>query len=335
VSVKRILRDLLLTPKVPPRLAANFRPLDAAGHARVQRALRTHYYAERLGFLETDAGRKALRDHTIGRIELDRIWVIPWLDATRSLEGLRVLEIGCGTGSSTVAIAEQGARVTALDPHGPSLEVARERLATYGLHVELVEGNGTEIETLFAGRVFDFILFHACIEHMTLDERLVTIRSSWKMLPAGALWGLTETPNRLWWLDGHSSHLPLFHWLPDDLAIRYAKFSPREDFRERFHEPSPEALHAFYRYGRGVSFHEFELALGPRDGWTVVSCRRLFHRRERPVRAWRRRFTKAGRYERTLASLLPDVPRAFLLPSLDLVLRKGSAGPASDDPAVR
>lgn len=321
--MKNTLRRLFLTPPVPDALAKRFRPLDAVGRDRVQSVLRTHYYADRpAGFLEHETGRAALHDHTVGRLEVDRVWVVPWLDATRSLDGLRVLEVGCGTGSSTVAIAEQGARVTALEPHRPSLAVAHERLAVYGLDVEFVEGNATEIGTLLAGRSFDFILFHACIEHMTHEERMISMRTTWESLPSGGLWGLTETPNRLWYFDDHSSWLPLYQWLPDDLAIRYARFSPREDFRDRFHEPTTDELRAFYRYGRGVSFHEFELTLGPVRDLSIVSCRRLFHRRQRPMRWWKRRWTKAGRFERTLTALCPDVPRPFLLPSLDLVLRK-------------
>jgi S-adenosylmethionine-dependent methyltransferase len=321
--VKNTLRRLLLTPPVPKPLARRFRTLDPAGRERIQACLRDHYYADRApGFLDGDAGRNALHDHTLGRLEVDRVWVIPWLDATCALEGLRVLEVGCGTGSSTVAIAEQGATVTALEPHRPSLTVARERLSVYGLDVEFVEGNATEIQTLFSGRTFDFILFHACIEHMTHEERMISMRTTWESLSPGGLWGLTETPNRLWYFDDHSSRLPLYQWLPDDLAIRYAQFSPRADFRDRFHEPTPEEMHAFYRYGRGVSFHEFDLTIGPVRDLRIVSCRRLFHRGQRPMRWWKRRWTKAGRFERTLTALCPDVPRPFLLPSLDLVLRK-------------
>ncbi|HEY6454231.1 MAG TPA: hypothetical protein VIY90_03010, partial [Steroidobacteraceae bacterium] len=49
--------------------------------------------------------------HLWGRLQNDRRIIVPWLNAQRRLHGLRILEIGCGTGSSTVALAEQGAQV--------------------------------------------------------------------------------------------------------------------------------------------------------------------------------------------------------------------------------
>ena len=49
------------------------------------------------------------------RLSRDRVAVIPWLDRTRPLRGSRILEVGCGRGASTVALAEQGAELIALD----------------------------------------------------------------------------------------------------------------------------------------------------------------------------------------------------------------------------
>src|SRR5947209_16094325 len=40
------------------------------------------------------------------RLRRDRFAVIPWLDRTRPLRSSRILEVGCGRGASTVALAE-------------------------------------------------------------------------------------------------------------------------------------------------------------------------------------------------------------------------------------
>jgi S-adenosylmethionine-dependent methyltransferase len=76
---------------------------------------------------------------------------------------------------------------------------------------------------------------------------------------------VAETPNRLLPWDWHSSRLPFFNQLPDELAIRYVDRSPRADYvaeiqaaRERGEDA---ALMELTRQGRGVSYHEFELAL--------------------------------------------------------------------------
>ena len=47
-----------------------------------------------------------LRAHVRERLESDRRLVVPWLDDAKPLHGQQILEIGCGTGSSTIALAE-------------------------------------------------------------------------------------------------------------------------------------------------------------------------------------------------------------------------------------
>ncbi|HEX5245050.1 MAG TPA: methyltransferase domain-containing protein, partial [Tepidisphaeraceae bacterium] len=68
-----------------------------------------------------------LQNHLFRRLEDNRRQVIPWLDAARPLQGAAVLEIGCGTGSATVTLAEQGAQVTAIDIDPRAIAVAERR----------------------------------------------------------------------------------------------------------------------------------------------------------------------------------------------------------------
>lgn len=315
-------------PVIPASVRRRFGPLTPEIKDRVQRALTDHYYPEfPEGYLESQDGVKGLADHTEGRLTVDREWFVPWVSSVRPLEGLDILEIGCGTGSSTVALAEQGARVAAVDIHEASLRVAAERIAAYGLDADLVQGNGIDAVSLFPGRKFDLILFYASIEHMTHEERIHSMRNTWEALSPGALWCLTDTPNRLWWLDLHTSKLPFFQWLPDDLAVQYTRFSPRpiirdHTARENGHTEPRDLELELIRRGRGVSYHEFEVAMAPISSLHILSCKRLFYRRQKPLRAVKQRWSPAGRFEETMVALAPEIPRAFLLPSLDLVLQK-------------
>ena len=69
-------------------------------NARLRRALRERWHVV-----------PTMVDSTwLERLVCDRMEVVPWLDATRSLRGVDILEIGCGTGVSTLALCEQGAR---------------------------------------------------------------------------------------------------------------------------------------------------------------------------------------------------------------------------------
>jgi 2-polyprenyl-3-methyl-5-hydroxy-6-metoxy-1,4-benzoquinol methylase len=325
--LRGLARRLLRPPATPARLAARFRDLDTAAADTLRARLARHLAEGRpRGFLESDEGRRDLDSHLFRRLGYDRRCVVPWLDAARPLMGARVLEIGCGTGSSTLALAEQGAEVVAVDVDPRGLDVARERCRIYGLDATFVAANATEVAIKLAGECFDIVIFYASLEHMTHDERLTAMADTWNMLAPGRLWCVTDTPNRLWWFDAHTSRLPFFMWLPNDLAFDYSRFSARDYFREVYRDREREAELHFLRRGRGVSFHEFDLALGPAEGLDVVSSMRLFHRARRPLarlQELRRRKTLDVRYEAVLAEVRPDLHRGFFQRSLDLIIRRG------------
>ena len=134
----------------------------------------------------SELGQADLRQHLFERLENNRNRVIPWIvDAAGPLLGKSVLEIGCGTGASTVALAEQGADLLACDEHEGSLRVAADRLECYGLRAELKCMRAGEMFAFVADRQFDMILFLAVLEHMTLDERLQALSEAWVHIKPG------------------------------------------------------------------------------------------------------------------------------------------------------
>ncbi|MBD3336729.1 MAG: methyltransferase domain-containing protein [Candidatus Eisenbacteria bacterium] len=312
----------LATPAPPAQLRRRFRRLDADAAATIESALRQHYFARSDSYLESEEGRNDLQDHVHRRLDLFRATVIPWFHSARALDGVEILEIGCGTGSSTVALAEQGSRVVAVDILPGSLAVARERCRLYGLPAEFHEANAIDVSKRLRGRRFDMIIFFAALEHMTHTERLTAMQRTWAMLPPGGLWCVVETPNRLWFHDSHTSHLPFFHWLPDQLAFAYSRFSPRASLADRFDRPSDSAMLDFLRLGRGVSFHEFELAMDRLDRLQVVSSLQIYLRRRSLLRRVLWKLTQDSRYESFLAQLQPGAHPGFFHANLDLILRK-------------
>src|SRR2546426_10445367 len=94
------------------RIQANFRALDKRKADSIESSLRRNYFARcPEGYMATDRGRDDLASHLFQRLESNRKMIVPWLDDARPLGGSSILEIGCGTGASTVALAEQGATV--------------------------------------------------------------------------------------------------------------------------------------------------------------------------------------------------------------------------------
>lgn len=318
-SIRQIGKNFLFS--APSHLAKNIRAIDEAGRRRIEQSIKENYLigwrSERNYSPETY--RAYLKEQLSGRLESDRREVIPWLDNAASLSNKSILEIGCGTGSSTVALAEQGARITGIDIDEGALLVARERAQLHGVAAHFQILNAKDLAGAFPSSEFEIIIFFACLEHMTIAERLASLRAAWAMLPVNGLLVIVETPNRLWYFDSHTSRLPFFNWLPDELAFAYAQFSSAENFRELYNDYNPTSEEHFLRRGRGVSFHEFDIAIGKVADLKVVSSLSTFE-------GIRFKLKKSGRerqYKSMLMSLYPDIHEGFFDDTLYLIIRKG------------
>jgi ubiquinone/menaquinone biosynthesis C-methylase UbiE len=249
--------------------------------AVVRESLLRNYFTDRV-YLASELGQKDFRAHLELRLRHSRERVIPWLKSFHPLAGARVLEIGCGTGSSTLALAESGAEVTAIDIRPSSLSVAYDRCKAHNCDVRFIVANATEVRKHFRRDSFDLVIFYAVLEHMTHKERRVGMGASWEVLKTGGCCVVTETPNRLWYRDNHTALLPFYHWLPDAVAFEYSRFSKRDYFRELYLTHTPERELHFLRRGRGISFHEFELFIAPRHELNVIGCLHTYFRALNP-----------------------------------------------------
>ncbi len=311
-------------------------PLTPGYRAAMGEVLAKTYFASwATGYLDTASGRADLESHVTSRMRESAERIIPWISECFDLRGASVLEIGCGTGSSTVPIALAAGAVTACDISGPSLAAARERVRLLGAtNVQFVElptnwAQSREGAEAFAAKLapVDVVLCIALLEHLTLSERLEALRTAWGLLRPGGILVVYETPNRLGFFDWHSFLLPFFHALPDALAIEYSSRTTRPWYEL---SREGEVVENLYRLGRGVSYHEFELAIGL-DRLTVANdgaSRHLAHR----VGLAHQTYDEALR--EIFGSHLPRVPLGFTQPSLDLILKNEPPDPArpSDRP---
>lgn len=100
----------------------------------------------------------------------------------------RVLEIGCGTGNLTLALARRGAHVTAVDQSAEMLEVAREKAEGFGDQIEIREMAAVEIADRFPAESFDAVASTLALSEMSADERLYVLRAARGLLrPGGRL----------------------------------------------------------------------------------------------------------------------------------------------------
>lgn len=297
-----------------PRHRARWRHLSQERARQLSEATRRHYtnFQDEGDF---DASYAA-------RIDANRRLVVPWIDAAFPLDGAKVLEIGSGTGESTLALAEQGARITAVDVDQGSLEVGRTCLQLHGLDAEFLCANANALKGHLAGRQFDAVIFSASLEHMTLDERLRSIADTWDMTRGGGIWCVNEAPNRLWYDDGHTSNENFYNWLPDELASRWAHRSSRKAFAQVFPTNNEHDALALARWGRGVSYHELEVVLGDVRRLDVVSGKGDFTVGANILRSTLNAFRSARAYERFLERLEPEVHSAFFRAYMDVIIRK-------------
>ena len=297
---------------------------DEREHEREMEAvLRGSYFGScPAGYLGTPSGENDLQNHVRRRLGTDRTVVVPWLNRIKDLRGAHILEIGCGTGSSTLALAESGATVVGVDVDETSLQAARERCRIYGAKASFIAANASALPPAIRNTSFDLIVFYASLEHMTIEERLAAMDATWQMLPIGGLWSMIETPNRLWYFDWHTSLLPFYLWLPDDLAFRYSKFSNRPRFNDLYREETPDAKLHFLRRGRGVSFHEMELSLGRLQTLEIGGWLDWTRQTESWTQRLRRVVSAEGQYYRALRRIARGVDEAYLQPRIDIVIRK-------------
>jgi 2-polyprenyl-3-methyl-5-hydroxy-6-metoxy-1,4-benzoquinol methylase len=304
---------------VPAALTRNQIPDTADRMGGVQEALQQHYFQGERAKDSVSPRSYAwdLNNHVIDRMRQSRQRIVPWLNATKPLNGASVLEIGCGTGSSTVALAEQGASVTAVDLDAGSLEVARQRCDLYHVSVDFRLSNAIHVlEKSEVGR-YQLIILFGCFEHMTHMERIACLRLSWGILPRNGAMAIVETPNRLWYFDSHTSLLPFYHWLPDDLAFEYSRFSDRQGFNDLYRDNAPQDLEHFLRRGRGASFHEFEVAIGPAKDLAIHSLQEF----QRPWSALKR--PRADRqYQRLLRKFHPGLHNGWFEEWLNIIIER-------------
>jgi len=186
--------------------------------------MRMHAGAENLPFYWA-----WIDDHMGARVITFRQKLMPQIRAFTDLRDMDVLDFGCGTGSTTVALCDsaESSRITAVDIDARSLEIAVLRLRHHGKedrvtmhHIPAVCSVG---DLPMDSGSFDFILANGVLEHVVpFSTRPQVVLEMWRLLRPGGLLFISETPNPLWPFDRHTTGLPLIPWLPTGVASRVA-----------------------------------------------------------------------------------------------------------------
>jgi 2-polyprenyl-3-methyl-5-hydroxy-6-metoxy-1,4-benzoquinol methylase len=245
---------------------------------------------------------------------------VPWVDRVLPLAGSTVLEYGCGNGAVSAAFAPRAAGYLGLDIDEGAIRQGQELLEQEGVEAELHAVPASEIldEVAALRGEIDLFLCYAVLEHMTVSERLEVLELARSVVRPEGVIAVIETPNRLLPWDHHTSQLPFYSQLPDELAIRYRHRSPRSDFVAALDAAAGEGdgrvQETLTRWGRGMSYHELELVFEDLAARTLATSWELDLLAERNIH----------REELALQSILdeidPSLPPSFSRYWLDLII---------------
>jgi len=148
--------------------------------------------------------------------------------------GRTILDFGCGSGSSTVNLARMfpRSRIIGVELVPSFVGLARSRAAFYGHeHVTfMLSPSGDELPQDI-GEV-DHIVMSDVYEHLLPSERSSVMGTLWSVLKPGGVLFMT-TPNRNFPHESHTTGLPLLNYMPDRLALFWARtFSKRVSANE-------------------------------------------------------------------------------------------------------
>ena len=255
---------------------------------------------------------------------------LPWVWQVCDLKGTRVVEIGCGTGSSAAAFSPYVGEVIGYDIEEMYATVARERIEAHGFNnVEIIQHPPEVVNQRVRDRhrteQADVVLLFAVLEHQTIPERIDTLQMVKEILKPGGIVVIGETPNRLTYVDRHTSQLPFFNQLPPEMRALYYDRSKRKNFTdsiESFLAKKPRSKddveEYFIRWGDAVSYHEFELVF-PDIHDTILTDG--FHPNIQRTRGVKE---EDALLDQAFELFTPHVHKAFTIHYLDFVFRPTS-----------
>jgi SAM-dependent methyltransferase len=92
------------------------------------------------------------------------------LDALGPVDGLQVLELGCGAGDLSLELLRRGARLTALDLSAPSVELTAERAARYRPGADLQTAVAPAEETGLPDAAFERVVGKWILHHVDVGR---------------------------------------------------------------------------------------------------------------------------------------------------------------------
>jgi SAM-dependent methyltransferase len=126
---------------------------------------------------------------------------VPTADLVELVEGAsapgRALDLGCGTGTDSIYMAQHGWDVMGVDMVPKALSIARRKAAAAGVSPHFVEGDVTRLHDFGVGDGYTLLLDFGCFHTLPQDRRDAYVQSVSEVARAGAtflLFGFKRPP---------------------------------------------------------------------------------------------------------------------------------------------
>jgi ubiquinone/menaquinone biosynthesis C-methylase UbiE len=110
----------------------------------------------------------------------------------------QALDLGCGTGTQAIYLAQHGWQVTGVDVVARPLDVAKRKATAVGVPLNWIQGDITHLSELGVGTDHNLILDLACFHGLKAEERPGTARQITRVAAPGAIFllGAFASANR-------------------------------------------------------------------------------------------------------------------------------------------
>jgi ubiquinone/menaquinone biosynthesis C-methylase UbiE len=178
------------------------------------------------------------------RLFLKQAGLQPLAGENDVLAGRKILDLGCGMGGLSTAMALAGAKVQSLDYNPAYCKITRLRGKRYNLEFAPVNAGGEHLP--FPDAHFDIIVCMDVLEHVQDPEKLMG-EVARCLKPQGICY--ITAINRYAFNDPHY-HVRLVNWLPRRLAEPYLKLTGRVKDNSRFTDRQTLLEMHYYPYNQ-------------------------------------------------------------------------------------
>jgi|WetSurMetagenome_2_1015567.scaffolds.fasta_scaffold23099_2 2-polyprenyl-3-methyl-5-hydroxy-6-metoxy-1,4-benzoquinol methylase len=152
-------------------------------------------------FLKDSYVNKSLSDYLVSR-KID-------------VKGKSILEFGCRDGSSFISFLASGAgKIIGIDIDEKVINLSRKIYSDLGISNIEYRRNFLNKSLPAYDEEFDIVSCNAILEHIHPDLRLKYIAELQKKVKKGGYIIISDTPNKLWLIEGHTTALWFLNYLP-------------------------------------------------------------------------------------------------------------------------